>query len=502
MKENSLLLMGDQGHTEESFFVKLALIAACIVLGILVGFSTPQLRLQLLGLVALFLVVLIPVETLLLLFIFSLQFHVSMIPVIDTIGSVSIRVNDILLALLLAKWLFEKKKAQDFTLVNSTLYVPIFLFLFVAFLSELKVYLFFDLQYSALTLVSLFKFIEYVVVCFVIADIVKTSRQIKKIVTFMLALATLQAAYAILQHFGIGILGSASFLTSYFGMPQSRASGFIGSIGSFGIYMVLFTIIQSNILQLASSPLGRFVKEMNVLLFLLALVLTLSRGSWLALVISVLVWVVWRYKDIPRIWFFFIPLILAFFSKTVIDRILNVVIQLSTMTQASLTHRFALWYAAFPLIKDNLLLGVGWSGYKFIAPQYASFAKEKISLTTATIGGSAHNQYLQIASDMGIIGLIVFIWLLVSILRCSWQLYRDAKDSYIMRLGLAFSLSFIALYVFFLSSSALFAGDPITGYFWLFVGLVIATKKVMIKEGKQKEREPKGLGASEKNQCL
>jgi putative inorganic carbon (HCO3(-)) transporter len=77
----------------------------------------------------------------------------------------------------------------------------------------------------------------------------------------------------------------------------------------------------------------------------------------------------------------------------------------------AVVERLAHWEAALGMLEDHPLLGVGVGNY---VPTYPSYAlpgwKDPL--------GHAHNQYLNVAAETGIVGLVVYVLLIVA---CFWQ---------------------------------------------------------------------------------
>ena len=66
-------------------------------------------------------------------------------------------------------------------------------------------------------------------------------------------------------------------------------------------------------------------------------------------------------------------------------------------------HRVFIWNVALKIIADNFLLGVGSSNF--------SFAFSKYSKSLFETGVVAHNSYIGVLAELGIIGLFIFLWL-------------------------------------------------------------------------------------------
>ena len=74
--------------------------------------------------------------------------------------------------------------------------------------------------------------------------------------------------------------------------------------------------------------------------------------------------------------------------------------------ETSNSQRIEIWKASLESIKNRPLLGVGIGNFPVVLNQ---------NIFLARAGSSAHNIYLHIASEMGILTLVTVIWLVVPV---------------------------------------------------------------------------------------
>ena len=91
---------------------------------------------------------------------------------------------------------------------------------------------------------------------------------------------------------------------------------------------------------------------------------------------------------------------------------------------ASSQARLYMYRNTIGMIKDNLFLGVGFGNFKYIYPRYRDRGEWALSGLNTRVD-EAHNEYLQILSEVGIIGFIAFVWILFVIGRMSlWVIQK------------------------------------------------------------------------------
>jgi O-antigen ligase len=218
---------------------------------------------------------------------------------------------------------------------------------------------------------------------------------------------------------------------------------FFGVIGdSIGFIVTLFCFQQ-------------LITGQLILAFLNASVVVLSatRGAVISLVLgSLIVFITQKNKNRfgirPKKFVFYIIFILAslmlisYFSDfwAIFESIIN--------ASSSVTNRFISKESSFGLLQrelsislafevfvNNFFTGVGYTGFRFIAPQYENYKYIPNFIDASNAVATTNNQYLQFATDAGIFGLLIFIILMASslkLLKLSGKQVSPELGSYFM----------------------------------------------------------------------
>jgi len=86
----------------------------------------------------------------------------------------------------------------------------------------------------------------------------------------------------------------------------------------------------------------------------------------------------------------------------------------------ALIERMAHWQAALSMFRHNLWIGVGFGGFD---PVYSRFALINWPIAL----GHAHNVYLNLAAETGLIGLVAYLCLWIVIVGQTWRVTRRAR---------------------------------------------------------------------------
>jgi putative inorganic carbon (HCO3(-)) transporter len=87
----------------------------------------------------------------------------------------------------------------------------------------------------------------------------------------------------------------------------------------------------------------------------------------------------------------------------------------------ALTERIAHWQAAVGMLTDHPISGVGIGNYAVAYPQYA-VGRWQDPL------GHAHNFYLNIAAECGLLGLTVFLFLIGACFAYAWRVLQQLSS--------------------------------------------------------------------------
>ena len=105
--------------------------------------------------------------------------------------------------------------------------------------------------------------------------------------------------------------------------------------------------------------------------------------------------------------------------------------------------RFHMYQNTLHMVKDSFLMGVGFGNFKYVYPRY----RDRVEWALSGLGTrveQAHNEYLQILSEVGLIGFLAFLWILAGIGRMAVEIIRMNDFSPRKMTGLALMMGIIA----------------------------------------------------------
>jgi len=320
-----------------------------------------------------------------------------------------------------------------------------------------------------LSVFEIFLLLQMLLLWIYIVATTRTRQDVLFIVTLLLIGLALESLVMIM----VGITGSSiDFKVVSAVYDRGRVGGTFGSpiIAAGFLYLLL-----APALSILLTRLNRYYKWLAVFAFALgglALLLTFSRGGWIAFFFStgalcLLAWRRgWLTSALPIIFAILVVLLGVFYQDAILSRIFG-------DDNGSAAARGPLMQLAFNMIRDNPL-GVGANNFAVRLMEYAILDTAGVWLYTV------HNKYLLIWAETGLAGLGAFIWLLLTTIHRGWQCWRF-NDRFLSPLAIAFTLAIIGHMIHMLVD--VFHSRPTVQLLWLIAGLVTAMYSIAREEG-------------------
>lgn len=277
------------------------------------------------------------------------------------------------------------------------------------------------------------------------------------------------------------LINDAAGLYQYFAAGEPRAFGFNHTPTFYGSFMLMQIPLMIFIAQLKFlPPLWRGLAVLGAGLSLICLVLSMTRGAWLAFVVVALLFVVLEKKyRLPAAkicaGLAIVFVIVALLSPKIQDRLSTMV---STKFQSN-TERVLMWESAAEIFHDYPIFGVGQK--MFFAAYNEHYISDEARERPGEIGRGhthPHNNILHRASEGGAVGLSAFVGLYAYFF---WKFYTQFRREK----NIAFGAGMTALLILAgLQLEGLTDTNmnqvPIMREFWLLAGTLIAAEKIIL----------------------
>ena len=208
-----------------------------------------------------------------------------------------------------------------------------------------------------------------------------------------------------------------NFFKSDLTILAGRYRGLLGNPNGLGLYVFLFLVFFS--ISSDDNP-ELLTRGQKVIVYLLCFYSLLKCGARTSLVSTLLFFFFKRFYKISPIVGFFIFIATAFVYNLISDNMTEIItslglgeeLRVSTIENGS--GREVAWQFAWQQINENFFLGKGFSYTEYI------YRKNYEYLSLLGHEGAAHNSYLTLWLDVGLIGLVLFLGgLLITFLKAA-----------------------------------------------------------------------------------
>ena len=240
---------------------------------------------------------------------------------------------------------------------------------------------------------------------------------------------------------------------------------------------ILIFIAQLEIL----SPQWKLLAIIAAVLTLICLVLSMTRGAWLALIVVALIFVSLEKKYLGIAKKIFAVLAVMFLIATLVSpRLQDRLATFVDIKFQSNTERVLMWKSAVEIFADYPLCGVGQEMFvrayneQYISPEARERPNDESDGHT-----QPHNNLLHAASEGGLVGVVSFIGLYVYFF---WKFFSQYKRERLFKFGAGMTAFLIlaGLHLEGLTDTNIIQ-VPIMREFWLLAGTLIAAENILDK---------------------
>jgi O-antigen ligase len=303
------------------------------------------------------------------------------------------------------------------------------------------------------------RFLTYIMVYFIIKYEIKTEKMVTSILNSYTLATFLICAFGIIQYFTrIGLDEKFIYDTSKYSVPL-RITSTLDNSNTLGAYLMIaiFPLIMIGIYEKNKSK--KLIYIITSVLALITIILSFSRNAWLGILIGfTLLIIIYNWK--------FILLLLSGVGISILFP--QVRSRAGDFKLIFGDARVNIWKLAVNMIKENPLFGVGNGNFYY---QYGEYIKKypKLQYNSYT-NFQAHNSYLKVFSELGLVGIVPFIALIISILITLKSMLNKLGHEKLKAFYKGFYISVI-VFIFMNIPDNLFFVPKITMNFWILVAI-------------------------------
>ena len=274
---------------------------------------------------------------------------------------------------------------------------------------------------------------------FCVVNLMRTEQWLKRCVLAVVSSSVIVATIGVIQY-ALGFAVSGWVDTSKFAYIEGRATSLFDNPNVLAMYLVLcFPLLLAKASD-ATTGKGKLLGGFSVLCTVLCIVFTWSRGAWIALIVSALLFLIIRSRKTLS------AIIVFLLTFPAVSFIIPIGIRLrfasiGDITDSSTYYRLYTWRGSLNAIKENLFSGYGYgqSAFAEIYPQYAYAGMESAE--------HSHSLLLQILFGVGIFGLLIFAVFLFFFAQKNFEHIKCGEDSHIQKMSSAAFCAIVAALV-------------------------------------------------------
>lgn len=356
-----------------------------------------------------------------------------------------------------------RKFISSENLPKSPVNINLFIYLLICVIS---IFMSSNLKISARTFFA--KTIQDIAFFFTVVETLNTKRRFKNILYILFLSSFILGVDGIYQYFT-----RKDFLRHRPVIFSERIYASFATPNSFGCYLsATISFVTAQLFRKNGFKPSKIILVSLFILLFACLLLTVSRGAWLAFLGSVLFLSIWIHS--LGVFFLIIGVVMViiqpFCNPYVKERLANFFI----FSDAGSMDRKFIWQAGWKMFISSPWIGVGIGTFmdnfkKFIATDYKYTA------------AYAHNCYLQMASEIGVIGLAAFLSMLAVFFYQGIKALKTQGKTFHWYILLA-SLAGILGYCVQMGVDTILYSLDLGMLFWLVLGMGVAAMRNLKKE--------------------
>jgi len=385
-------------------------------------------------------------------------------PLTAMVGPIEITPIQVIAIAIVATVAASAMAAGKFTLPRTPLDVPILAWIAISFLGAVGAV---D-QAAAMKKAGMV--VVYAIVFYVTASAVKSERHATFLLTSMVLGSAAVAAYGLwaeYQYLVAGVEIPNAITVGSEGLAVPRASGTMTNTSGLAALMVLAVPIALALLSAAEWRIRPFfLAALGVLVA--ALGFTFTRGAWLGTSVATLVMARDRRIRGPIL---AMTLIIALLAPGIVS---ERAVSATQTARPEISARFDYWRGALLMIEQRPLMGVGTNGFP------KNFSRLPVHWSSR-FAATAHNVYLNVLAENGVIGFIVVFTLIFGVLGLCLSKTPGGSDqtAVIYLLGIGGS---IVAFLFHQLTDSLLTGPAIIIPLWTLMGVAVALRSQISKD--------------------
>lgn len=345
---------------------------------------------------------------------------------------------------------------------NTHIEILLYIFLIASAISL------FNSPYMKISVRALFsKSLKFAALFLVAKEIINTRQKLDRFIMVSLASCAVILADGFIQYFITHVDLLHNYPTFKYVKEELPFLGFPTASfpfpNDFAAWMLIFIFPIGVFVSLGNGGLvSRVICGLLFTGLLYSLVLTKVRGAWLSFMASFAILTIIRSRKIVVFLIIVLLLTAVFVKKDLMSDIVSL---------SSIGDRVTMWRNGWEIFKKHPVIGNGVNTF------FGMYAEVRNDEFRGKKGSYAHNCYLQMAADIGLVGLASFLFFIAALILKGFKAFRRTGDPFYSSVILGMSLGLIAFLLHSFVDTNLYSLN-LAALFWLSAGMLLATVKI------------------------
>ncbi len=355
--------------------------------------------------------------------------------------------------LLFAAWLFKiiNQRQIKMSVLKSPVHLPVLLYFIWGIVS------YFFSPYKGVSSEELIRLLCYAAVYIAVIETLDSEDRIKTVVKIMIITAVISVFYGLVQGMNI----------DPFAWKRAFGRRVFSSFGNPNFLAAYLVIVSPFVIGFIVHK-RKYILSFFMVLLCVVLYLTYSKGGWLGFTAGVIAFSVLSVIYTAHLKTRRLKLVLAAFSIFLVVTASAGVWVFANKRPDSLRFRVLTWRSTIEMIKLHPVRGNGLGTFRIIYPLYRDKEIFRIEGRHQTETQHPENEFLEVASDGGVIGLGIFLWMIGVFFYQGMRKLKNMAHPYLL-IGLLSSLFGLLFHNLF-GVDMRFVSSGF--FFWLILGLI------------------------------
>ena len=374
---------------------------------------------------------------------------------------------NVFIGFLIAAFLAKKLLRGEWFFRKETVNLPLLVLFIIICLSAIN-----SISLKATIKGGIFRWLQYIFIFYIFAQELKDKKHLRKVVISMFLGAAMLSVDGLFQ-----VITGRDFIRGYqpiLNIGLLRATASFKDANILGIYLSAIIPLMLGLTFFYYRGLKKSSAGFLSLLALIGIVLTYSRPTLLALSVVLFFFALaGKNRGVIALLILFTLAAPFILPKSVKEWAKQV--EYNPLRFMCNDDRIAVYLHSLNMIKAHPIIGVGANTFMKSYKKYKTFPEYQGIVTLDEM--KAHNNFLHMAGEIGLAGLLAFFWFLWTLFRDTGRLYGRIKDDYLNIVSLSLTACLIAFLVNGLTESSLYY-SALAVTFWFIAGLSLGVKRL------------------------